>query len=197
MKRLFIFLIGFMQFTNQVNAQQDTALINRLTQVLEFTHTMNLEKILDYIYPKLFTISPREEMLGYLKSTFESKEFIISADSLRIDTIYPVFKVDTESFCKIRHTMLLHMRFNEPIDSLDDGNEKVLMASIMEPKYGKGNVWYDKQDDALVIFMKPEVIAVKNDKDNTWYFMNIKKDDDLFLSLLFSQEVLDKLKDYQ
>ena len=73
---LFLAIIG--------NAKQDTSLVNRVNAMLTFTQVKDLEKVMDYTYPKLFTIVPRETLIAAMKNAFETDEFIIELDSVKV-----------------------------------------------------------------------------------------------------------------
>ena len=80
MNKLIAFLILSLVFTKNTAAQQDTALENRLNEVLKFTKVMNIEKVLDYTYPKLFSIATREQIKEAMLSSFETDEFSSTMD---------------------------------------------------------------------------------------------------------------------
>jgi hypothetical protein len=177
-------------------AQQDTSLVNRLNATLQFTKVMDLEKVLDYTYPKLFTIATREQMLEVLKSTFETDDFTTELDSLKIDTIYPVFTINNASYSKVRHSMLMKMVYKEPFDTADkEGTE--MMVTMMEEQFGKGNVRFDPIKNSLNIFMHSDMVAVKDNLSPKWTFANLDEDNPEMLNMLFSKEVIAKLKEYK
>ena len=62
---------------------------------------------------------------------------------------------------------------------------------------GEGNVRYDQKNDALVIVMHPNLIAIKNKEDGIWYFVNFDEENTMIMDMLFSKEVQDKLKEYK
>src|SRR5688572_28262857 len=80
MKKLFLALlvIGSVVFAN---AQEDISLVNRINAMLSFTQVKDLEKVVEYTYPKLFTIVPKDKLIEAMKSAFESEDFIIELDS--------------------------------------------------------------------------------------------------------------------
>lgn len=176
-------------------SQQDTALVNRLNQMLKLTQLKDLEKIMDYTYPKLFEIMPRELMIASLKETYESDEFSIELDSVNVLTIFPVFVINDTSYVKVRHSMLMKMKFKEPADTSDSQGNNMLV-SILGQKYGQGNVRYDAIANSLNILMKPDMVGIKDKTSNKWTFANFDEDTPAMLELLFSKAVLDKLKEY-
>ena len=53
---------------------QDAALTARLNSFIKANDELNFDKILDFTYPKVFTIAPREKMKEALEEGFNSEE---------------------------------------------------------------------------------------------------------------------------
>ena len=177
------------------NAQQDTSLVNRVNKMLKLTQVKDLEKVMDFTYPKLFTIAPREALIEVMKNTYETDEYIIELDSVNVVTIFPVFKINDTSYAKVKHTMLMKMKYKEPYDTADK-ESKDLMVSLMQQKFGEGNVRFDPIANSLNIFMVPDMVGIKT-KSSNWTFANLNEDNPAMLNMLFSKQVLNKLKEFK
>ncbi len=191
---VFVSLLFFYAFP--AYAQEDTALVNRVSQLLKYTQSKDLEKIMDYTYPKLFDIAPRELMISTLEETYENDDFNIELDSVNILSIFPVFIVNDTSYVKLTHSMLMKMKYKEPLDT-SDMESKYMLVAILEPKYGTGNVRFDSAANSLNIYMKPDILGIKDKTSHTWTFITINDENPLILEMLFSQAVLNKLKEYK
>lgn len=163
--------------------------------MLKLTQLKDLEKVMDYTYPRLFTIAPREALITVMKNAYETDEFTIELDSVKIHTIFPVFVIDDTSYVKIKHTMLMKMKYKEPYDTTDR-DSKEFMVSLMEQKFGKGKVSFDPVANSLNIFMIPDMVGIK-DKTSKWTFVNLNEDNPEMLNTIFSKKVLDKLKEFK
>ncbi|MBL7748112.1 MAG: hypothetical protein JNM19_11825 [Chitinophagaceae bacterium] len=183
---LFVIITGLKGF-----AQQDPRLRQRLDSMLRVTEAWDLEKILDFTYVKLFILAPRDQMLEAMKSSFESEEFTITPDSVRVDTIFPMFSTKEGQYVKIRHTMLMRMKLNEVPDSTESAD----MVTMMEEEYGEGKVRYDKRTNTIILSARPYLVAIKDDFSPEWTFVNYNEEGGL-APLLFSKEVIEKLKEY-
>lgn len=192
-----LILAGLLLFFGSIaHTQEDTALVNRINEMLKITQKKDLEKIMDYTYPKLFDIAPRELMISTLQETYENDEFIIDLDSVSIITIFPIFNINDTSYVKIVHSMLMKMKYKEPLDT-SDMESKSMLVSILEPKYGAGNVHFDSAANSLNIFMKPDMLGIKDKTSNTWTFITLNDDNPFLLEMLFSEAVRSKLKEYK
>ena len=190
MKSIFLGL-SFVFFGIIVNAQQDTSLVSRVNEMLKLTQSKDIEKVMDYTYPKLFTIVPKETLITAMKSAYDTEEFTMEFDSVKIHTLFPVFVINDTSYVKVKHTMLMKMKYKEPYDTADKESRE-FMISLMQEKFGKGNVRFDLVANSLNIFMIPDMVGIKT-KTSIWTFANLDDDNPAMLNMLFSKQVLDKL----
>lgn len=190
MKSIFLGL-SFVFFGIIVNAQQDTSLVSRVNEMLKLTQSKDIEKVMDYTYPKLFTIVPKETLITAMKSAYDTEEFTMEFDSVKIHTLFPVFVINDTSYVKVKHTMLMKMQYKEPYDTADKESRE-FMISLMQEKFGKGNVRFDLVANSLNIFMIPDMVGIKT-KTSNWTFANLDDDNPAMLNMLFSKQVLDKL----
>jgi hypothetical protein len=177
------------------NAQQDTSLVKRVNEMLKLTQVKDLEKVMDFTYPKLFTIAPRKALIEVMKNTYETDEYIIELDSVNVVTIFPIFKINDTSYAKVKHTMLMKMKYKEPYDTADK-ESKESMVSLLQQKFGEGNVRFDPIANSLNIFMVPDMVGIKTRSSN-WTFANLNEDNPAMLNMLFSKQVLNKLKEFK
>ena len=82
-------------------ADNSSSLEQRLTEFMKLNEEMNLKKVMDYVYPKLFTIVPRKDLLQAMKDGFNSEEVKVDIDSMKVDKIHPVFEMDNASYAKL------------------------------------------------------------------------------------------------
>jgi hypothetical protein len=193
MRKLNLLTLLLLFLAVNTRAQQDTSLANRLATMLKMTQSMDLEKILDYTYPKLFTVATREQMTEALKSSFETEEFTSTLDSVKVIKVFPVFTIKDGQYVKIKHTMLMRMKFKEELDS---AQEKSIIP-LMEENFGVGNIRFDKATNTLVILVNAELVGIKDEFSPDWSFVNYDDGDGSIATMLFSKEVVEKLKEYK
>lgn len=195
MKRIFVLLV-FALFTQLSYGQKDTSFLGRLNAVLRFTRLKDIDKVMDYTYPKLFTIVPREQLVEAMKGSYETDDFITELDSVNIIKVFPVFKINDGSYAKVKHSLLMKMKYKEPLDTSDkEGNNEMIKS--MEEQFGKGNVRFDIAANSLNIFMIADLVAIKDQFSANWTFVNLDEDNPAMLDMLFSKEVIAKLKEFK
>lgn len=181
-------------------AQKDSTLERRLAEFMQVNDQMDLDKVLDYTYPKLFTIVPRTQMLEALQNTFDNENVSVQLDSLSITNVYPVFKSENGSYAKVMYSMIMIMAFKEnKEDSLTAEKKKErddFMLSTLSEQYGEGNVSIDPTTGSLKIKVVSPMVAAKDQHAKKWNFVNLKENDPL-TNRLFSKEILKKLATYK
>lgn len=195
MRKLSFLFVFFLSSVLNSHAQYDPQLVERVKNVLKYTQEKNLEKIMDYTYPKIFTIISRDQLIEAMKSIYETDEFITTLDSIALDTIFPVFKINDAQYVKIRHTMLMKMRFKEPFDTADAESNNT-MIKLMEEQFGKGKVRLDKLTSTIIVSMRPDLVGIKDELAKEWCFVNLDEDNAL-VNMILNKEVIAKLKEFK
>jgi hypothetical protein len=182
----------------ETSSGNSSSMEQRLAEFMKLNEEMNLEKIMDYVYPKLFTIVPRNELLKAMKDGFNSEEVKIDIDSMKVNKIHPAFEMDHASYAKINYSMVMLMDFNNAKDRAaeSDDEQSEFMRKTMAAQYGEENVTVDEATGIIKIRSNSSMVAVKEQSDNEWYFVNMKEDDPM-VTKLFSKEVIDKIGTYK
>ncbi len=176
-------------------AQTDSSLQVRLDHFFQLNHLKEIDRVLDYTYPKLFTIVPREQMKEVMKSTFENDELTVSMDSLKLIKTWPMLITKEGSFVQMEYTMIMRMQFKD-MNSIDKPEEMATITSLLTLKYGEGNARYDSMQKQIVIFVKSPLLAIRDQLSPQWTFINFKKED-MITPMLLSKDILDKLSSQQ
>jgi len=173
----------------------NASLEQRLQEYRKLNEELNIDKLMDYIYPKLFTLAPREDMVKGMKDFFASDEIKVVIDSLTIDRIHPVFQIGDGSYAKVEYSMVMRMDMS-PKDTVEDEGQNEMIVQTMRAQYGEENVDIDKATGMIRIRTVNPMVAVKDEYAKEWSFVSLKEDDPM-INQLFSKEVLDKLKTYK
>jgi hypothetical protein len=176
--------------------ETDTGLSQRLEEFMKANDEMNLEKVLDYTYPKLFDIAPRAEVLKVMQETFDSDQVKVQLDSVKVDSLYPVFQLGKGSYAKVKYSMVMLMNFNVSKDIAKavskEQNEAIRQG--LSQQYGEENVRMDEKGIIHIRVQSP-MVAIKDELSKDWTFVNLKEGDEL-TNKLISKEVLEKLATY-
>lgn len=160
------------------------------------------DKVLNFTYPKIFKIAPREKMRDLISSTFTDtsvmKFTVIKghADSLSNDTL----QIDNELFVLLYDSKKMQIVMTEALSKPDEDHELLfnMMQTSFETSFGKDNVKLDKAKATFDIVKKKGTnlcsnISPTRDK-NSWTMMEVKFENPQLLNMVLSKEVIDWIK---
>lgn len=179
----------------KADSSGNAPLESRLAAFMKANDDMNIEQIADYLYPKLFTLASKADLMKEMEETFNGDEVKIELDEVKVDTLYPVFNLGEGSYAKVKYSMIMRMNFINTADSTSTNRE--MMENIMQSmtaEYGAENVSINEKD-VVSIKEKSVMVAVKDEYAKQWSFVELKKDDPL-TEKLFTKELLEKLDTY-
>ena len=191
----------------------DPALKKRLEEFVDLSNKMAYETRLDYTYPPYFNVISRDELLRQWKKLTDDGKFKL--DTMKIDSLYPVFTVGNGRYAKIACTMQIawtsdifkDIHIGNRVNDTDSNTvhsigttkyppEATLMLTLAGEKFGKENVSIDAAKGSLIMLQKAEILAVKDQYTKDWCFVDLE-DAGSGARGLFSKEVFDKYDSYK
>ncbi|WP_294824542.1 hypothetical protein [uncultured Flavobacterium sp.] len=170
-------------------AQDKKSLEDRANQMYGYTASEQYEKLLDYTYPKLFTIVPREKMVEILQRMTKGEGFTISiAPTPPNFTFGEIKKIDGGHYSVVTHDLNMKMRFDEPVAD----QELEMLLSSFKANLKTDNVTFDRKDNSFNIIKKSQAVAVW-DKDTQGKWMFVNNSDGPIRTKLFSEKVIKEL----
>ncbi len=191
MKKLFVLCLLFLFCSHITNAQADEEMKARLDTFMRLNQSLQFDKLMDYIYPKVFTIAPREQLVQVFKESFAGNDDLsMEMDSLRTSTISSKVIIDGGSYYLIRYSMLIRIKITN--EKADAGSS---MLGLMKSQYGEENVRHDKVTGKYVVTVNTSMVAIKDALSPQWSFLNFEPDHPLAAQLL-DEAVITKLKSF-
>lgn len=169
MKKI-IFLSVLLIASLTLFAQDKKSLADRANQMYGFTASEQYEKLLDYTYPKLFTLVPREKMVEILQRMTKGEGFTINIVPTPPNFVFgEIRKIDNAHYSVITHDLNMKMRFDEPIAD----EELDFMLASFKQNLKTENVTFDKKDNSFNIIKKAQAVAIwDKETDGKWMFIN-------------------------
>lgn len=174
---------------------------------------MSIDSIQQYIYPGPLT---HEQVRKSMETSYSFIKKGVQLDSVRIDTIFPIFHVDKGSYAKASFLITMRMPMDPSEISVNNGSVKnsitqsdekglthsigqtfqapriTLLAALMRGKYGMDFFSLEEMDGMRIMRAKVWAIAAKDEFAKDWSFLNVTSDQEI-INKLFSQNVLKKL----
>lgn len=188
--RSLLFLFGLLSFLPlaQTKASPDDAAIKKsLTYFVNTIKTKQIDQSVNCIYPKFFTVVPKEQMTQILNMTYNNPFMKIEVSNLKFGNIEKPELINGEYF-SIAHYYFT-MKCN--MSSLNDDMKKQV-NTMLEKRYGKNNVKYLSKEGIYTINTNMKACAVSKDRKN-WKFVILEKEYKPQLVKVLPKKVLDKI----
>lgn len=170
-------------------AQDLATLKSESLKMFDASLILDFEKMLDFTYPKVFDIAPKDQMLEMMTNTFENEQM-----SIKIEKIDPKFsfeeiqKIDKHVFCKFSHDNKMKLTFKNDIS----GSEEMIIEMLKE-NTGATDVNYDVNTKSFNATLRVNVLAIADElTKNNWKFITLEKEKAM-LSMLFSEDIIKQL----
>lgn len=170
MKNLLCVLLLLVSLLAQAQKNIPPELTTRLNDYMKLTKEMNVDGLIEYMHPKLFSIAPKAALIESMKSMFQNEELKVRFDSTSIVDISPVFKLGTAAYHKIRYYSVLSLVLPDSMDLSNPEFADVMLKSMKKGFPGKVVV-ISKQENAIQVKGTDIMFAIKDPSVKNWMFL--------------------------
>jgi len=180
------------------------ALEKDIDAYIRISQANNFEGVVDYMYPGIFKLIPKEMLLEKMKESFNGSSYNDYVDGFFISAMSDIVEINQSLFCKVTYVINLktdpHSHLVKQLlegedvnyDSIDDYLSFTL--SLLTTVYGEGNVKYDEGEACFRIQQINEMLAVYEKGFDTWKL--IKYGNGSMFKRLFPAKTVKKLSTY-
>jgi hypothetical protein len=166
---LFFLLVSLCTYSQTT----DTTLNKRLAEYMSYSKDMNIDKLLDYMYPRLFELAPKEQLKQALENAYNNAEIEIKLDSLAMGNVLPISKFSRGAFTKFSYTVKMRMKLMTK--EMEESTDMILQS--FKSSFGEENVSYDETAKFFWVYQTKDGIAIKDSySKNTWTMIGLEKD---------------------
>jgi hypothetical protein len=184
---LLLFCITGLTATAQTS---DPKLNSRMAAFMQLSKKLDLDKLMDFMYPRIYELAPKATIVKEMKKAFNSADMQITSDSLAILSADNITTAGTTSFTRFKYFSSFNLHIAQK-DSAEDMADAYLMA--YRAQFGKDNVDYDGQTNTFHIKAVKYVIAIKDRySKNEWVF--VSQEQNALLRKLLPTAVVKKYK---
>ncbi len=161
-----------MAFT--ISAQSQKEIITKEAQTYyEYMTNQNFDGVLDYMYPKVFEMAPREQMKMGMQQMFNSPDMKIEFLNNDVTDVSDEKVVDGVTYAAVYYNSKMRMTFVSELEKPDEDKKTFInfMKSTMATQFGEENVESDAETMSLVINMDATMFAIKDPKFEGWKFL--------------------------
>ena len=168
---ILVFLVGL---SASIQAQSYKSEITKHAETYyDYLTHQNFDGILDYMYPKVFEMAPREQMKAGMQQMFNSKDMEIDFLSNEVNSVTDTITINGITYAAIFYNSKMKMTFTSEIDKPEDDKKSFLdfMKITMNTQFGADNVTSNFEEMSLTINMDANMFAIRDPKYNNWKFM--------------------------
>ena len=185
---LFLFvLLSFLPLAQTKVSPDDAAIKKSLTYFVNTIKTKQIDQSVNCIYPKFFTVVPKEQMTQILNMTYNNPFMKIEVSNLKFGNIEKPELINGEYFSIAQYYFTMKCNMS----SLNDDMKKQI-NTMLEKRYGKNNVKYLSKEGIYTINTNMKACAVSKDRKN-WKFVILEKEYKPQLVKVLPKKVLDKI----
>jgi len=195
---LVLFIIAF--HANAQEAITETTLSDNQTQDIKnlFTDYFNeidsepkdWNKIIDFTYPKLFTLMSKTDMIGMLKKLFKNEIFYTTFDKMELKEIKQSFSYKDILYTKIlyKSVMTFHFKKSEKQKESEFNDYITFMLSAYKNQFKDSEV--TKINNDISISGDKTIIAIHaKNLDKSCYMLELLKDNEMYYAMFLDGEV--------
>ena len=160
--------------TLSISAQSHKEIITKEAQTYyDYMTNQNFDGVLDYMYPKVFEMAPREQMKMGMQQMFNSPDMKIEFLNNDITNVSEAKEVDGVTYAAVYYNSKMKMTFVSELDKSEEDKSSFIqfMKGTMASQFGEENVKADAETMSLVINMDATMFAIKDPKFDGWKFL--------------------------
>lgn len=188
-KKPIIILIAIFTFNSLLaNDKLKDKFTSDLNVYITAYNNKDWNRVTDFLYPKLFTLAPKEAVIENMAKQDESGLTMLMSDINVIKISEPI-KYKEELFHILDYNLHLELNLDSTLNS-----QKDFMKSMFINQYGKENVKFNKDMSQFSVKSKLQMIAISSDNGVNFYYLENAKGNDEMLKAIFDAELIKLIK---
>lgn len=158
--------------------------------VVYFANTIKYEKLdqtVSCIYPKFFTVVPKDQVTQLLNITYNNPFVKIDVQDMKFASVGKPELIDGEYFSLTSYYLKLKGDVSSMSDDLKNKIGEMLIA-----KYGKNSVKYNAKEGSYIINAPMKAVVISKDK-KSWKLVLAEKEYKSQLKKILPKKILDKI----
>ena len=171
---------------------QTSSIREKAETYLQATENADWEGVVDMLYPKLFTLSPREAMINTFKN-MEGEGMKIRIHDTAISSISDINTYEEEQYAFVKYSMIMDMQLTG--EAFQEESIIGMLKNQFEGTYGAENVRFEQESNTFVINADNTMIALAPKNSTDWKFLEYKVEMEPMLTQILGEGVVARLKE--
>ncbi|MBD8081754.1 hypothetical protein [Chryseobacterium caseinilyticum] len=182
---LSLFVLMSVCFSAQSNDQQ--IISKSFSSFLGNLKSKDIDKAVEGIYPKFFTVLPKDQMTMILNMTYNNPIMKVEIINYNVTQVGNSELVNGEHFSIVNYSTRIRCNAEGMQEEMRNNIKKMLVQ-----KYGNGSVVYYPNEMAYYINAKTKACAISKDRKN-WKYVLVEKEMKSQLNKVLPKKILDKI----
>lgn len=187
---VFLTLVTFSVTAQELSNKDEKDIRDRMDLFLNLTKERNFADMMDYIYPKLFTIATKEQMIEVFNS-LETMGIGMEMDEINLNKVEMLHTDGEKHYAFGNYDMKMRMILKN--EQLQSEESVAMMNEGFKEQFGAENLAYDDATKTFSVKGDKYVVAVKDPEyGKDWCFLEFDPKNSELASILLSAEVVEK-----
>lgn len=158
--------------------------------VVYFANTIKYKKLdqtVSCIYPKFFTVVPKDQVIQLLNMTYNNPFVKIDVQDMKFASVGKPELIDGEYFSLTSY----YLKLKGDVSSMSD-DMKNKIGEMLIAKYGKNSVKYNAKEGSYIINAPMKAVVISKDK-KSWKLVLAEKEYKSKLTKILPKKILDKI----
>lgn len=180
-------ILSYISFA-QTKVNTDDQAIRK--SVVYFANTIKYKKLdqtVSCIYPKFFTVIPKDQVTQILNMTYNNPFVKIDVQDMKFASVGKPELIDGEYFSLTSY----YLKLKGDVSSMSD-EMKNKIGEMLIAKYGKSSVKYNAKEGSYIIDAPMKAVVISKDK-KSWKLVLAEKEYKSKLTKILPKKILDKI----
>ncbi len=190
MTKRFFLVVSFLLISLSFLAAQDQneSIEKQFDKYRELSIAKDYSGLMDFIYPKLFTVVPREQMVAMFEQ-MDGEEMSFEFKELTMDNLSEVFVHEEEQFALVDYTGKMTIWFLS--EEMQDEATMEIMEATFANTYDKIERVDKDGTPGLDMEFQKQMFAIADQDSEDWKFIENNAEQAMLMEMLFPKEVID------
>lgn len=172
----------------QIKPNSDQDYIKKsLTAFFQNIKSNNIDKAVNTIYPKFFSVVNKEQTTSLMNMTYNNPIVKLNILQIVFNKIEKPQLIDGEYFSLVKYNLKLKIDVSSMNEEFRKNVNQVLVS-----KYGKDRVAFDKKTNIYTVSANMKACAVSTDK-KSWKYVIVEKEYQNQLKKVLPEKILSKI----
>lgn len=183
MKSVFTLLFTLLFTFSGISQSHKDEITKHADTYYDYLTEQNFDGVLDYMYPKVFDMAPKEQMKAGMQQMFNSPDMKIEFVSNEVTHVSKEKEVEGITYAVVFFNSKMKMTFLSETDKPEEEQKGFLefMKATMDSQFGAENVTSNPKTMSLVINLDANMFAIMDPAYKEWKFIG---NDDAMKSLV-------------